>query len=178
LTVEQKIVTVETGFVVFLQKDNCKTKSEGYIMLLSGLLLYGASQKNRKIAFGFFAVLFLYLLSDSRSIPFFLVNISVIFGIAFILGRLNCHALSGMAILMYSVVIDIVSFYFFPLFPITVSLPTYILAGLLFNIRSALPAMILGMIVQIVITVHFFKNLKTQKTQKAAVQPLPILIKN
>ena len=106
--------------------------------------MFGAAQKNRWIGFAFLAVLFAYLLAESLSLTFFAVNMTVIILLSMVLKRLNCQALNGGAILFYSVIIDIVCFYFFPIFPIDISLGAYILAGLAFNLRAALPAIGLG----------------------------------
>ena len=138
-------------------------------MILSGLLMFGSAQRHRIIRFIFLSVLFVYLFMNSLSLTFFSINISVIFLLSFVLKKINCHALSGASILIYSVIIDIVSFYFFPLFPINISLMTYIMSGLMFNFTSALPAIILGISMNIIlilrsITVHKKQNL--QKTSK------------
>ena len=139
-------------------------------MIFSGLLMYGATQRNKIIGLGLFAVLCVYLFVGSMSLTFFAVNIAIIFILSAILKKINCHALSGASILIYSVVIDIVCFYFFPVFPINVSLGAYILAGLLFNLRSAIPAIALGLMVQVIVTVQK----KLAKKQQGSLMPAKI----
>jgi len=124
-------------------------------MGFSGLLMYGAAQKNRFIGLSFFAALCIYLYSGSQSLSFFAVNITVILLLSLVLRRVNSQILSGASILVYSVIIDIVCFYFFPIFPVNAPLGAYIASGLMFNLRSALPAVILGFAVQILIIARF-----------------------
>ena len=123
-------------------------------MIISGLLLYGAAQKNRVIGWAFFLVLFAYLLTGSRSVAFFAVNIAVVLLLSAALKRINCQALSGASILIYSVIIDVICFYFFPLFPPSGSLGAYVLAGLIFNLRSAIPAIIVGIAMSVLAVVR------------------------
>ena len=98
--------------------------------------MYGAAQRNKIVGYGFFAVLFIYVLAGSLSLAFFAVNITVIFLLSTLLKKINCHIVSGASILIYSVIIDIICFYFIPLFPINVTLGTYIIAG--FGVQPAL----------------------------------------
>lgn len=136
--------------------------------------MYGSAQKNKYIGYTFFAVLFIYLLATSQSLIFFAVNITVVLILSLALRRINCHALSGTAILIYSVIIDIVSFYFFPMFPIHVSLGTYIWSGLLFNFRSAVPAIVLGVAVQAVVVVNLVITKIQDKSQTRVMQLQPV----
>ena len=126
--------------------------------------MLGGAQKNRIIRFACLITLFVYLLVDSRSIVFFAANITVIILLTAVLKKFNIQVLSGAAILVYSVIIDIICFYAFPLFTIGGSLSTYIFAGLLFNLRSALPAIGLGLVL------NLFAVLK--KTRKKQTLPL------
>jgi len=139
-------------------------------MILSGLLMYGASQRKKIIGFGLLAVLAIYLFATSMSLAFFAINMTVIFVLTTLLKRLNCHAISGAAILFYSVTIDIVCFYFMPLFPISVSLGTYITAGLAFNLRSAIPAIALGSLVQMFMVARFFITRRQNTAPKKVLQ--------
>ena len=109
-------------------------------MILSGLLFFGCCQKNKRVALPAFAALYFYLLFTSLSLPFFFLNIGVIFVMTSLLKLANHQLLAGASILVYSVIIDIICFYLFPLFATGNSLLAYITAGLLFNIRSAMPA--------------------------------------
>jgi len=145
-------------------------------MILSGLLMYGASQRKRIIGFGLLAVLAVYLFATSLSLVFFAINMIVIFILTTLLKKLNCHAISGAAILFYSVIIDIVCFYFFPVFPISVSLGTYITAGLLFNIRAAIPAIALGVAVQVIMTAMYFVSRKKNALSKKVLQLEPVTL--
>lgn len=132
--------------------------------------MYGSAQKNKYISYTFFAVLFIYLLATSQSLLFFAINISVILLLSLALRRINCHALSGTAILIYSVIIDIVCFYFFPAFPINVSLGAYIWSGLLFNFRSVVPALALGLAVQAIVIANFAITKMQNKSQAKVMQ--------
>ena len=139
-------------------------------MILSGLLMYGASQRKRIIGFGLLTVLAIYLFATSLSLEFFAINMIVIFILTTLLKKLNCHAISGAAVLFYSVIIDIVCFYFMPLFPINVSLATYIMAGLAFNLRSAIPAIALGGMVQVFMVARFFITRRQNTAPKKVLQ--------
>jgi len=122
-------------------------------MILSGFLMYGAAQKNKAIGITSAAVLFVYLFMSSLSPAFFAVNMAVIIALSFVLQKINFQLLSGISILLYSVIIDIICFYFFPVFPINVSLGAYILAGIAFNLRSAMPAAALAVMIQLAVIV-------------------------
>jgi len=124
-------------------------------MIFSGLLMYGASQKKRVIGWTFFIVLFIYLFSLSQSAMFFAINMFAIFFVTAGLKKINCQALSGAAILLYSVVIDIICYFFVPVFSINVPLMTYIMNGILFNIRSGMPAIVLGMMMQVFVIAKY-----------------------
>jgi len=138
-------------------------------MIFSGILMYGAAQKNRAIGLAFFAVLFVYLLQGSLSPVFFAVNIAVIFLWSALLRRINCHTLSGASILVYSVIIDVICFCFLPLFPPNASLGAYIMAGLVFNLRSAVPAIALGFAVNVWAVLRtVFKNKTSRELSTAA----------
>ena len=142
-------------------------------MILSGLLMYGSSQKNKLVGHAFFAALVIYLLAtSSTSTMFFMLNIATILVVSMVLRTINCHVLKGAAILVYSVLIDILSFYLFPQWIFATSLSAYITAGLLFNLRSAIPALVLGFAVQLFIVKHFvlrYKNNKVQIGQRQAL---------
>ncbi|MCL2556759.1 MAG: hypothetical protein FWE03_07090 [Firmicutes bacterium] len=127
---------------------------------MSGLLLFGASQKNRAIRIVFLTVLFITMLIASQNTAFFIVNIAAIFILTTLLRKFNFQLLNGAAILVYSVIIDILSFYLFPLFPIHVPLGTYILSGLMFNFSSAVPSLVFGGVItllQVLIKVIEYK---------------------
>ncbi|MCL2255451.1 MAG: hypothetical protein FWC11_01155 [Firmicutes bacterium] len=129
-------------------------------MILSGLLMYGAAQKKKLVSFSFLAILFVYLIVASQNWAFFAVNISLIFALSLVLRKINCHLLKSASILVYSILIDIISFYLFTMFPINVSLGTYVWAGILFNLRSAIPAIALGLSVNVVVVVDWFLSRK------------------
>jgi len=122
-------------------------------MIFSGFLMYGSAQKNKAIGYLSLAVLFIYLFLTAPSLPFFAINMGVITALSFVLKKINLQILSGASILIYSAAIDTICFYFFPVFPINVSLGTYIASGIAFNLRSALPAVALSFFVQIAIIV-------------------------
>ena len=140
------------------------------IMSISGLLMLGAAQKKRAVGLCCFAALFVYLLLGSQSLVFFAVNISVIFFLSAALRRINFQLFSGAAILMYSAVIDIVCFYLFPFFPTNASLGAYVTAGLLFNLRSAVPAIILGAALSVLPLFRFALRKKQRLAVKASVE--------
>jgi len=135
-------------------------------MIFSGLLMYGAAQKNRFLSIAFFVALFIYLIVGSLNVAFFAINITVIFLLSQILRKANVQLLSSGSILIYSVIIDIISFYFFPQWVINASLSTYIISGLMFNIRSAIPALALGAFITVLQVVEKLDKVRFRKSQK------------
>ena len=132
-------------------------------MIMSGFLLFGASQKNRVICIAFLIITFFYLYVTSLLNVFFFVNIAVILLLSLALRRLGVQIVSGASILIYSVIIDIICFYFFPLFPINVSLYSYIWSGIIFNMRAALPVVIFAFLLQAAEAVVFFRERNKDK---------------
>ena len=131
-------------------------------MILSGLLMYGTAQRKRIIGYGFMAVLAIYLFVGSLSLPFFVVNIATIFILSQLLKRVKLQVIKSTSILIYSVIIDIICFFVFPQFTIASSLGAYILAGLAFNLRSAIPAIVVGLAVSVVMVVRAARKPNTQ----------------
>ena len=136
--------------------------------------MYGAAQKNRTIGYAFFAALFIYLVSTSQMMAFFAVNITVIFLLSLALRHANFQLFSGASILIYSVIIDIISFYMFALFPINVKLGQYVMAGIMFNLRSAIPAVALSAIVQAALVVRYFVRRRTKSARCAMLNTRPL----
>ena len=113
-------------------------------MPLSGLMMYGASQKNKFIMFPSIFILTLHLYLSSAFSIFFLINLSVILIVCIALGKTNIQMLSGCAILVYSIMIDII---FFFIFPVGVGIGEYIIAGIIFNLRAVLLPIIISVAV-------------------------------
>ena len=109
--------------------------------------MYGSSQKSRIFRYLCFTTLFVYLFLSSQNISFFVVNFLTIALVTFVLKGAKSQIVSALSILVYSVVIDIVCYLFFPLFPIFVPLGTYIVSGLLFNLNSAIVPLIIALCV-------------------------------
>lgn len=125
-------------------------------MPISGFLMYGTAQKNKLIRFGTLAILAIYLLvtSSAVTIPFLFINLGVIYFVSLVLKKFNNQIVSSAAILIYSVIIDVFCFF---AFPVTISLPVYIGAGLLFNLKSAMPVFAFASIMNLAISIK--KNL-------------------
>ena len=131
-------------------------------MILSGLLMYGASQRRRVIGYGFMAVLAVYLFATSLSLAFFAVNIATIFILSQLLKRVKLQVVKGTSILIYSVIIDIICFFIFPQFTIASSLEAYVLAGLAFNLRSAIPAIVVSAVISVAFLIKTIKKPNSQ----------------
>ncbi|MDR0461825.1 MAG: hypothetical protein LBG88_00620 [Christensenellaceae bacterium] len=110
-------------------------------MPISGFLMYGVAQKNKFIGYGALAILAVYLFctSTANTIPFLFLNLGVIYFVSLALKRFNNQIVRSVSILIYSVIIDIICYFAFPVFTVNVSFSAYIWAGLLFNMKSALP---------------------------------------
>lgn len=112
--------------------------------MLNSLLLFGASLgKNKKISKLISLILIINLLIvqlGKVNIYFTIFNISIMFGLTYIIRNISnkkANAITSvLSVLIWSILIDSVSYYIFP-FSNNLSILQYIMNGILFNIRYA-----------------------------------------
>lgn len=111
--------------------------------MLNSLLIFGSSyNKSKKISILSFILMIvnvLFVQYGKMGINFVLINLllmSVItVGIRLIINNKVNATLSVLSILIWSICIDIVTYFMYSKFAGGLSLPTYVLNGILFNIR-------------------------------------------
>lgn len=138
-------------------------------MLHSILLLGSCYNKHKKISMLFTIALIINLLIVQLGhvkISFLLCNIAILTLVSLLNKRINNHSLkfisSSFSILIWSVTIDIVCYYMFPLFNSNLNLFSYIMNGILFNLKYG---MINAMILVTLNAIEFgFKYIKNKIT--------------
>lgn len=121
--------------------------------MLSSLLLFGSSYKTNQFKYISYLMLMAYTLfvTDwNNGLAFPLINSLTLCVIPIIIqcfgGRTNT-ILSVLSILLYSIVIDTICFYLYPMFEIEQNIFQYIFSGLLFNYKSTIIPMIISIII-------------------------------
>ena len=110
--------------------------------MLNSLLIFGSSyNKSKKISILSFLLMIanvLFVQYGKMGIEFVIINLllmtTITFGIRLINNKLNT-TLSVFSVLIWSVCIDIVCYFMYSKFAGGLSLPMYVLNGILFNIR-------------------------------------------
>ena len=111
--------------------------------MLNSLLIFGSSyNKSKKISILSFLLMIanvLFVQYGKMGINFVLINLllmtTITFGIRLISNNKVNATLSVLSILIWSVCIDIVTYFMYSKFAGGLSLPMYVLNGILFNIR-------------------------------------------
>lgn len=111
-------------------------------MINSLFMLGGSYNKDRKISILFVTAWILYMLINydfSLGLAFPLINaivlLTVTIGINLISNKKVNTIMSIFSILIWSIIIDIICFYMFPMMSASQSLINYILQGILFNYK-------------------------------------------
>ena len=113
--------------------------------MLNSLLMLGSSyNKNKKVSYLFMMVWAIYMAMNQKmlSLGFSLINVFVFWGVTIAIHlvknkKLNT-VLSVFSILIWSIVIDIICYYLYPLYSHHLSIFGYIWQGILFNYRYVL----------------------------------------
>ena len=111
--------------------------------MLNSLLIFGSSyNKSKKISilsFLFMIANVLFVQYGKMGIEFVIINLllmtTITFGIRLISNNKVNATLSVLSILIWSICIDIVTYFMYSKFTGGLSLPMYVLNGILFNIR-------------------------------------------
>ena len=110
--------------------------------MLNSLLLFGGSyNKNKKVSYAISLVLILNLLIvqfGQVNMLFTMINIAIMIGLTYGIRKITNKkvnaVMSVLSILVWSVLIDLVSYYMFP-FAGNANIISYILNGIIFNLR-------------------------------------------
>ncbi len=133
-------------------------------MINSLLLFFSCYRVNKYVNFSVFALFLLNFFITERNLlnqVFTYVNLAILLLVFFACytSKFNKFA-SPVSIIFYSVAVDVFCYYFFPLFPVHISIFEYVLNGILFNIKFViLPCLI----------VFAFEILKKFQAKKHAV---------
>lgn len=134
--------------------------------MLNSLLLFGGSfGKNKKISKLISLILIINLLIvqlGKVNILFTIFNISIMFCLTYFIRNISNQKVNAitsvLSILIWSILIDLVSYYFFPFFN-NVSILQYLINGLLFNLRYVFVN--IGILFAVEIISYFRKTKKT-----------------
>lgn len=126
-----------------LKNLNIRIHKKGVLKMINSLFMLGGSyNKDRKISILFLTAWILYMLINydfSLGLAFPLINaivlLTVTISINLISNKKVNTIMSIFSILIWSIIIDIVCFYMFPMMSAGQSLINYILQGILFNYK-------------------------------------------
>lgn len=132
--------------------------------MVNSLLLMGSCVNSKKISGLVYLILIINIIiiqMGKVNIGFFISNI-IIFTLISIVGRsinnnkLNC-IFSAASILIWSVLVDIVCFIMFPVFNTNLNIVSYILNGIIFNLKNVLINMTVLILAKILL--NFFERI-------------------
>lgn len=140
-------------------------------MLNSILLLGSCYNKHKKISTLFTIALFLNLLFvqlGHEKIGFLVCNVLILATISFINKNIKNNSLkiisSSFSILIWSMLIDVVCYYMFPLFNSNLNIFGYILNGIIFNFRYVINNLFILISINLIeYAIDYLKNKVTSK---------------
>ncbi len=113
--------------------------------MIGSILMLGSSLNNKKSSKLFMLLWILYMLTTATNLmgnSFIIVNLGTFLVISFAISKIknkNINLfLAPMSIILWSIIIDIICYFYYPYFIFDQSLFEYIMAGIIFNFRFAI----------------------------------------